>query len=92
MKELDWSQYDLAKAVGCTQPAIAWVLRPQAKQSSLVPRIHKALGLTKAEPPSTEAVDPLRAELYEILGGLSDEELQHMVTTARLITRTKKSE
>jgi transcriptional regulator with XRE-family HTH domain len=91
MEELGWSQYDLAKAVGCTQPAIAWVLRPQAKQTSLVPRIHKALGLTKPEPPSTEAVAPLRAELYEMLEGLTDEELEHIVATARLISRTKKS-
>lgn len=92
MAELDWSQRDLAKAVGCTQPAIAWVFRPQAKQSSLVPKIHKALGLMKLLPPSTESVAPLRAELYEMLENAPDEVLEHIVATVRLITRTAKSE
>lgn len=92
LEEMGWSQQDLANAVGCTQPAIAWVLRPQAKQSSLVPKIHKALGLVKAVPPATENVDPVRAELADLLEQLTDEELAHIVSTVRLITRSKKPE
>jgi transcriptional regulator with XRE-family HTH domain len=92
MAELDWSQYDLAKAVGCSQPAIAWLMRPQTKQSALVPKIHKALGLTKPVPPATGSVDPARAELDDMLEQLTDEELAHIVSTVRLLTRTKKPE
>ncbi len=92
MAELDWSQRDLAKAVGCSQPAIAWVFRPTAKQSSLVPRIHKALGLAKPTPPSTSAVDPLRAEIDEMLENASDEVLRHILATVKLITTSKKDE
>jgi transcriptional regulator with XRE-family HTH domain len=92
LDDLGWSQHDLAKAVGCTQPAIAWVLRPQAKQSSLVPKIHKALGLTKVAAPSTAEVSPVRAELADLLESLTDEELAHIVATARLVARSKKSE
>lgn len=92
MLELDWSQYDLAKAVGCTQPAIAWVLRPEAKHSALVPKIHKALGLAKPATPTVSAVDPERAELYEMLEKLSEDEISHIIATVKLLTRTKKPE
>lgn len=92
MAELDWSQRDLAKAVGCSQPAIAWVFRPTSKQSSLVPRIHKALGLAKPTPPTTQAVDPLRAELDEMLENASDDVLRHIVATVKLITGPKKTD
>jgi predicted transcriptional regulator len=92
MEELDWSQRDLAKAVGCSQPAIAWVFRPTSKQSALVPKIHKALGLTRPTPPATGAVDPLRAELDEMLESASDDVLRHIVATVKLITGTKKAE
>lgn len=92
MGELEWSQYDLAKAVGCTQPAIAWVLRPQAKQSSLVPKIHKALGLAKVSAPSTEPVSERRAVLDELLENLDDEQYDHIIATAKLITKNKKAE
>ena len=92
MAELGWSQYELARAVGCTQPAIAWVLGPQAKQSSLVPRIHKALGLAPVSAPATHAVSPNRVELAGLLEDMDDEGIAHIIATARLITRSKKSE
>ena len=92
LKAKGMTQLDLAKIVGCTQPAIAAVLREGAKQSALVPAISKALGMRKPADPSIENVDPVRAELAELLEEMSDEAAQAMLVNARLLTGSKKSD
>jgi transcriptional regulator with XRE-family HTH domain len=90
LKDMGWSQQDLAQAVGCTQAAVAAVLKPNGlKQSALVPRISKAVGLKKPTEYAVEVVDPDRAELAELLDTLSDEAVRQLLGTARLLTRNK---
>ena len=92
LKARGMTQLDLAKIVGCTQPAIAAVLREGAKQSALVPAISKALAMRKPADPSIETVDPVRAELADLLEEMSDEAAKVMLANARLLTGSKKPE
>jgi transcriptional regulator with XRE-family HTH domain len=83
MRAQNISQTDLAKTIGCSQAAIASLLRDGAKQSALVPAINKALGLKRPADPSVEVTDPERAELAAILDELSDEDVARLLDTAR---------
>lgn len=89
LKAREWSQNDLAQMVGCTQPAIASVLKAGAKQSALVPRINRALGWKKPAEPGMEITDPERAELADLLDKLADEDVTALLATARRLTRDK---
>jgi len=55
LEELEMSQAELARRVGCTPAAITNVLRDN-KQSSLVPKIHRVLGWDDAPLPETAAM------------------------------------
>jgi hypothetical protein len=92
MKQLGMSQADLAAIVGCSQPAITALLRRGAKQSALVPAISKAVGLKKPADPSVDTIDPVRAELTELLELMSDEAAAAMLANARLLTGRKKDD
>ncbi len=83
MKSRGWGQRYLATLVGCTQPAISAALRDGASHSALVPAINKALNLKKPADPSIERTDPDRAELAELLDQLSDDDVAHLLATAR---------
>jgi transcriptional regulator with XRE-family HTH domain len=92
MKQLGMSQHQLAAIVGCTQPAIAALLRSGAKQSALVPKISKAVGLRKPVDPSSDTIDPVRSELVDLLDVMSDDAAMALLVNARLLTGTKKSD
>lgn len=92
MKQKGMTQQDLAKIVGCTQPAITALLRPGAKQSALVPAVSKAVGIRKPADPGIDSVDPERAELAELLEIMSDEGVKALLASARLLTNSKKAD
>jgi hypothetical protein len=61
------SRAALARMIGCQPPSLTALLRPGAKQSSLVPKIHKALTWEKPSLPHSRDADPLKARLDDAI-------------------------
>lgn len=86
IQELGIEQNELARRVGCAQSSLATLLGPIAKQSSIVPAIHKALGW----PPPGVPVGPDAAELLDLFVQLPDEIRAATLAQVRAVCRAVK--
>lgn len=96
LAELQMSQAELARRVGCTGAAITNVLRDN-QQSSLIPAIHMALGWDVAPLPETagsiasaDAVDEISSIAREFPPEYRDQALAWMRMTRDILRAAKK--
>jgi hypothetical protein len=73
--------------VGCKPPSITALMKPGAKQSRLIPRIHKALKLAKPELPAANELDHRHAKLADATEKLSHEELDMVIALAESLAK-----
>jgi transcriptional regulator with XRE-family HTH domain len=86
MVEKGVTQADLHRATGASTTAISDLFKDKTKQSRLVPKIHKALGLdppTAPAPKENEERDELLRELIDAWAQLVDEDRDLLIQIAR---------
>lgn len=83
---------ELARLIGCKPPSLTALLKPGAKQSSLVPRIHKAFGWAKPGLPRGGDADPAKAKLEEMLSVLSPAEADSLIEMAPALVKLSPEE
>lgn len=86
MEEKGITQADLHRATGASTTAISDVFKEKTKQSRLVPRIHRALGLDPPQPPAPgngEERDVLLRELVDAWADLPDEDREILMSFVR---------
>lgn len=86
IKELGMEQNELARRLGCAQSSLATLLGPVARQSSLVPAIHAALGWPAPGVP----VGPDAAELLHLFVQLPEELRATTLAQVRAMARAVK--
>jgi len=80
---------ELARLVGCKPPSLTALLRPGAKQSALVPKIHKALGWEKPGLPHGREQNPIRVRIDEGLDAM-DADADKLELVERLVSALSK--
>ena len=90
MKERGISRSDLARLVGADPASITVLFRDSTKQSRLVPKIHKALGMADTTAPVVAiARDDAFRRLEKIWRDLSEKERAHLIATGELLASKK---
>jgi hypothetical protein len=87
MEDLGVKQAELARMVRCSEPTLHHLLRPGGNQKTkLMADIHAALGLGPPGAPSAgaqPAIDPVDAELSDVISKLDDEWKSKLLDIAR---------
>lgn len=84
MRELGYDQKALARRVRCAQSTLAEMLAEEAVQSSIVPRIHAALGWP---PPGLPIASPDAGEMAYLFPRLPEDIREAMLAQARAILK-----
>lgn len=87
LKDRSMSQAELARLIGVKPPSITAMLKPGAKQSRLVPRVQKVLGMGRPELPASSVVDDKRTRLAEAFEKLSPEEVEAVISLAESLAK-----
>jgi hypothetical protein len=81
MQAREYTRAELATRVGCTEAALSQLLGPGMTASSLVPKVHRALGWPMPDGLATWNKD--LTELNHVAARLADDQVRHILITAR---------
>lgn len=84
MKELGYDQKALARRIRCAQSTVAEMLAADGQQSSLVPKVHAALGWP---PPGLPIASPDAGEMAYLFPRLPEDIREAMLAQARAILK-----
>jgi hypothetical protein len=83
MQAREYTRAELASKVGCTEAALSQLFGSGMMASSLVPRVHRALGWPMQDTPPTWNKDVV--ELNHTVARLSDQQVKLILATAKAL-------